>query len=176
MREKIIKLYLIIKLVLFSLISAEILVIRLFLLEHLRFFIGGLLILYAVEEFSYALIFERKNILARDKFFVGAVEFVFGIVVLIFDLSFESVCVVWGTWSILRESFEIREMITETKHIPVKIISGIESTVVLILFTTLIISPTEHEAGIHLYVMLPELLLNPLVPLIDLMLPSKKKN
>ena len=84
-------------------------------------------------------------------------------------------CVIWATWSIIREAFEIREIITEVKTTVLKIISGIESIAVIVLSVMLILEPGEHHAMIHLYLLLAELVLTPLVPLLDEIIEERKQ-
>ena len=83
------------------------------------------------------------------------------------NISFESVCIIWATWSILRECIEIKESVIEIKNLPISIISGIESIVIIVFSVILIVNPTEHHALIHTFLLAAELILNPLVFLVD---------
>ena len=95
-------------------------------------------------------------------------------VLLFVNFSYESVCVIWATWSILRESYEIKEIACELKNIVPKVISGVESIVVIVFSILLLIEPGHHHALIHLYLLLAELLITPLTPLLDELLTNKK--
>ena len=75
---------------------------------------------------------------------------------------------------IIRESFEIKELVTEIKSWTLTIISGIESIAVIILSIMLILEPGEHHAMVHMYLLLLELLLTPLIPLLDEILLERK--
>ena len=174
-KEKSVKTYYIARLVIFSLIGISIFVFKWQIVGELKYFIGGLMLLYGIEEFIYTFSFEKKNALERDRFYVGGIEIIFGLIVLIFKVSFESVCVVWATWSIIREAFEIKEIVTELKTFVTRLISGIESVAMIILFVSLIINQSERQAYIHLYVMLPELVLKSLLPLVDMLVAEKRK-
>ncbi|MBO4594698.1 MAG: hypothetical protein J5697_03240, partial [Clostridia bacterium] len=175
-KEKSVKTYYIVRLVIFSLIGISIFVFKWQIVGELKYFIGGLMLLYGIEEFIYTFSFEKKNALERDRFYVGGIEIIFGLIVLIFKVSFESVCVVWATWSIIREAFEIKEIVTELKTLVTRLISGIESVAMIILFVSLIINQSERQAYIHLYVMLPELVLKSLLPLVDMLVAEKRKS
>ena len=86
----------------------------------------------------------------------------------------EVTCVIWATWSIVRESFEIKELVTEIKSWTLTIISGIESIAVIVFSVMLILEPGEHHAMIHMYLLLFELILTPLIPLLDEILLERK--
>ena len=80
----------------------------------------------------------------------------------------------YSTWSIIRESYEIKELVTEIKSVTLTIISGIESIAVIVFSIMLIAEPGEHHALIHIYLLLFELILTPLVPLLDEIIEQKK--
>ncbi len=89
-------------------------------------------------------------------------------------LEYSAVCIIWATWSIVRESHEIKELVTEIVSVPLTIISGLESIAVIVLSIMLISEPTHHHALIHIYLLLAELILTPLVPMLDEYFESKK--
>lgn len=167
--------YNLIKLGVYVVLAVLIFIFREQLVEHLKYFIGGLMILYAVEEILFIIIHHIHHILHEDKVYLGFIELLLGIVLMCVNLSYESVCIIWATWSILRESYEIKEIACELKHIVPKIVSGVESLVIIIFSILLIIEPGEHHAMIHLYLLLAELVIAPLTPLLDELLMKKKK-
>ncbi len=167
--------YNLIKLGVYVVLAVLIFIFREQLVEHLKYFIGGLMILYAVEEILFIIIHHVHHILHEDKVYLGFIELLLGIVLMCVNVSYESVCIIWATWSILRESYEIKEIACELKHIVPKIISGVESLVIIIFSILLIIEPGEHHAMIHLYLLLAELVIAPLTPLLDELLMEKKK-
>lgn len=135
--------------------------------SHLKYFIGSLMLLYGIEEMVFSIIYFGSNFLHEGKVYLGFVEILFGFSLIFAPLEFEVVCIVWATWSIVRESYEVKEIITELRYIIPKLISGIETIAVIILSIMLIIEPGENHAYIHLYLLLLELPFNPLVPLLD---------
>ncbi len=167
--------YNLIKLGLYVVLAVLIFIFKEQLIEHLKFFIGGLMFLYAVEEILFIIIHHIHHILHEDKVYLGFIELILGIVLMCVNVSYESVCIIWATWSILRESYEIKEIACELKHVVPKIISGIESLVIIVFSILLIIEPGEHHAMIHLYLLLAELVIAPLTPLLDELLMKKKK-
>ena len=161
-------LYLLIKFIVFVAIGFVILFLREQIIEnYLRFLVGGLMLLYGIDEIVFEAIFAKKQILHRSKTYLGFVEILLGITLLSVNVLFEAVCVVWAAWSIIRESYEVKEIIVELKYLAPKIISGLESLAVIVLSVMLIIEPGEHHAMIHLYLLLLELPLNPFIPLLD---------
>lgn len=167
--------YNLIKLGVYLVLAILIFIFKEQLVEHLKFFIGGLMFLYAVEEILFIIIHHIHHILHEDRVYLGFIELILGIVLMCVNVSYESVCIIWATWSILRESYEIKEIACELKHIVPKIISGVESLVIIIFSILLIIEPGEHHAMIHLYLLLAELVIAPLTPLLDELLMKKKK-
>jgi uncharacterized membrane protein HdeD (DUF308 family) len=163
--------YYLVKLIIYVALAVSVFIFREHLVEHLKYFIGGLMLLYGLEEILFEIIFRDKHFWHKDKIYLGIIEITFGITLLIINLpyeaDYEAVCVVWATWSIVRESFEIKELVTEIKSWTLTILSGAESLAVIVLSVMLILEPTEHHAMIHVYLLLLELVLTPLIPLLD---------
>ena len=141
--------------------------IRELFVEHLKYFIGGLMVFYGVEEILYESLFYREHFWHKYKNYLGIVDVILGVALLAAPIEYSGVCIIWATWSIVRESYEIRELISETERVSLTIISGIESIVIIVFSVMLICEPTEHHAMIHLYLLLIELILTPLIPLND---------
>lgn len=172
--------YLIVKLAIFVVLAVLVFIFRVQLVEHLKYFIGGLMLLYGVEEVLFEVIFHGKNFWKCEKTYFGLVELILGTTLFFFPLEgnaeeiIKMTCVIWAAWSIIREAFEIRELVVEIKSIALTIISGIESVAVIVLSVMLILEPGEHHAMIHLYLLLVELVLTPLVPLLDEVIEERK--
>lgn len=143
-------------------------------LDHLKFFIGALMVAYGLDEIAFEAYCHKLHFIHEHKTYLGIIELVLGVTTLILNLDYEAVCIIWATWSILRESYEIKEIACELKNIAPKIISGVESIVVIIFSILLIIEPGEHHAMIHLYLLLAELVIAPLTPLLDELLAKKQ--
>ena len=155
----------------------------------LRYFIGGLMIFYGVEEIIYT-VFKNKKHYAINSLYWNIIEIVIGITLIVFvetgetDISYAVVCVCWAIWSILRETRELVEAtedLKENKLISCKIIAIVnllESLTVIALSLTMVIEPSEHHAKIHLYLLAVELFTKVLFPLINYIAEriSNKKN
>lgn len=167
--------YHLVKLGICIVLAVLVFVFRSALVENLKYFIGALMVSYGVEEIVYETLNYKLDVIHKSKAYLGLVEIIFGCVLLIGHFPFETICIIWATWSIMREAYEIREIITEIKSITMTVISGIESIVTIVLSIMLIFEPTPHHAMIHMYLLLVELVLTPLVPLVDELIESQKK-
>ena len=159
--------YLIGKLIVFTILAVLVYVFRDKQIEHLKPFIGSLMVLYGVDGILFEVLVYRKNFFQQNKVYLGLVELIFGIVLIASSLEFDYVCIIWATWSIVRESYEIKEVVSDIKMIFPKVLSGVESIVVIVFSILLLLDPGEHHALIHMALLTAELILNPLVIIID---------
>ena len=159
--------YFIIKFAVFTILAVLVLVFREQQVEHLQPFIGSLMIFYGVEGIFYEVLFHKLQFIRKNKTYLGLIELILGTIVIIAPLEFAYVCIIWATWSIIRESYELKELITDIKTWPPRIISGTESIAVIIFSILLIFEPGEHHALIHMVLLVAELILNPLTVLLD---------
>ena len=166
--------YFSIKLGVFAILAILVFIFREPIVEHLKYFIGGLMVLYGLEEILFEILYSRHHILHQGKLYLGGIELLLGAVVLSVPMTYESVCIIWATWSILREAYEIKEVFSEIKCLAPKIISAIESIVIIVFSVLLIMEPGEHHAMIHLYLLLAELIISPLTPLLDEIIDKRK--
>lgn len=168
-----------IKLGIYAVLAVLVFFFREPLVENLKYFIGGLMLLYGLEEILFEIIYSRHHILHQGKIYLGFIELLLGIVVLVVNMPDEFeimyVCIIWATWSILREAYEIKEMFSEIKCLIPKIISGTESAIIIVFSILLIVEPGAHHAMIHLYLLLAELVISPLTPLLDEILAHEKQ-
>ena len=166
--------YLIVKQIVFAILAVLVFVFRAIHIQYLKYFVGGLMLFYGLEEQLFELIYSRSNMLKQGKVYLGLSEIILGIVVLAVEIDYDSVCIIWAVWSILRESYEIKEIFADLQFLVPKVLSGVESIAVIVFSILLIIEPAEHHAMIHLYLLLVELILTPFVPLLDELLEKKK--
>lgn len=166
--------YILIKLVLFLTLAVLVFIFRDKHVENLKPFIGSLMILYGLDGIAFEIVSHGKNFYLTSKPYLGVVEIALGIVLIATPIQFEYICVVWATWSIIRESYEIKEIFVDMKMIFPRILSGIESIAAIVFSILLILEPGEHHALIHMCLLSVELILNPLVVLIDEFLIERK--
>ena len=108
-----------------------------------------------------------KPIYEGHGFLFYAVEILLGLTTLFFIEEYETVCIIWAVWSILRESVELQEIVSGELHISLGILSGVESVAVIVLSVMLMIEPGEHHAMIHSYLLCVELVLTGVIPMIS---------
>lgn len=159
--------YYIVKLIVSIVIAVLVVIFRETFISNLNYFIGSLLLIYGIDEIAFEIYCHKKEFAKKTKTYLGLVELILGLTLILFNLDFVSVCVIWATWSIVRESYELKELATETKHIIPIILSGVESIAVIIFSILLIVEPTIDHAYTHLYLLVVELILTPFVPLLD---------
>ena len=147
-------------------LSVFVLIFQDTLVENIKDFVGAVMVYEGVEEIVLEIIHAKKNFWKSSKAYQGLIDITFGIILLalFIDQSIEYivVCVVWASWSIIRESHEIKRIVNDVRCITPRIISGIESIAVIIFSVLLILEPGEHHARIHLYILIVELVFSPL--------------
>ena len=162
--------YLVVKLALYIVFAVMVGVFQNHLLNSLQYFIGALMIFYGVGDFAFSVIMYRKKFYHEDKPYFGVVEIILGFGVLFANLPFEAVCVTWATWSIMREVVEIKEVVLELKRWLPRVISLVESIAIIAFSIILIFIPDDSHVTTHLRILTIELILAPLIPLLDLIL------
>ena len=164
------------KLIVCIALAVLVLVFQTQLVHHLRYFIGGLILAYGIDEIAFEAYCHKLDFIKKSKTYLGLIELVLGVSLLAINLEdYPAVCILWATWTIVRESYEIEELVTKIKSVTLTIASGIESVVVIVFSVMLIAEPVEHHALIHIYLLAVEILLNPSIPLIDEILEDRKQ-
>lgn len=147
-------------------------------IETLRYFIGGLMIFYGVEEIAYNA-FKHEKHYHLNTLYVNLVEILIGFTLIVFietgeiNVTYAVVCVSWATWTILREAVELVDATAELKGNKItlcKIVAALdilESLAVIAFSLTMLIEPGEHHAKIHLSFLAVELATKVLFPLIN---------
>ena len=168
------KIFRISKLVCFVVGAALILDFKDFFISRLRWFIGGLMILYGALGILNSALEKKKPIYKEHGFLFFSLEILMGATILIFVEEFAIVCVIWAVWSIFRETVELREIIDGELHPALAVVSGIESLAVIVLSVMLIAELGEHHAILHTYLLCVELILSSATPIINDLLFRKR--
>jgi len=155
------------RLICFVLGAVLLLVFNDFFVHNLRWFIGGLIVLYGSLGILTLSLEKVKPIYEGHGFLFFSVEILLGLTTLFFIEEYATVCVIWAVWSILRESIELQEIVEGELHPIPAIVSGIESVAVIVLSVMLMIEPGEHHAKIHSYLLCVELVLTAALPVIN---------
>lgn len=148
----------IIKAVLYLLIALCVFVFNKALMPYVGYLVGGVVCLYAVEELA---VYAVKKTLFSDAYhlFDGIAQLLIGIILFIVSNDVIKVCLVWGVWSILRESKEMAEAI---KKIPLRKSESInvaESIIIIALSFLMILEPNEDHAFLHIILLGAELVI-----------------
>lgn len=162
------------KLVVCIILIVLVLVFKEQLVNNLRFFIGALILAYGLDEIAFEIYCHKLDFINKSKTYLGLIELVLGVVLLAINLDYAAVCILWATWTIVRESYEIEELVTKIKSVTLTIVSGLESIAVIVFSVMLIAEPGEHHAMIHIYLLAVEFFLNPTIPLLDEFIEKKK--
>ena len=163
------------RLICFVVCAVLLLVFNELFLHNLRWFIGGLIVLYGSLGVLALLLAKVKPIYEGQGFLFFSVEILLGLITLCFIKEYATVCVIWAVWSIIRESIELEEIVARELHPVPAIVSGLESVAVVVLSVMLLMEPGEHHAMIHSYLLVVDLILTSLIPIINHRLMPEKK-
>ena len=158
------KVFRLVKLASYLIFAILIFIFREFFVANLRYFIGGLMILYGSLAILEIALEKIKPIYDGHGFLFNSIEILLGLVILILIKEYATVCVMWAVWSIFRESIELREIVAKKLHSVLALISFIESLAVIVLSILLLMEPGEHHALIHTYLLCIELILTASIP------------
>ncbi len=145
-----------------------ILILHSAILPYAGYVVGGVVIAYAIEDFIIALA-EKKLLKEGSPFFEDLVQVIIGVLLIISSDELEKVCVIWGIWSIIRESREMTEAIAKVIHKRPGIINIIESVVVIGMSVSMILEPGEHHAKVHIVLLGIELILEIVFEAVDIL-------
>ena len=166
---------LIITTVLFLSVSILVFILRNAVVESLHYLVGSLMFAYGVIELTFSVLLDGKGFIKDTAFYFALMEIILGPLFIFFIRVYTVVCSSWATWSIIKEAFEIKELINELNSTVLTIISFVESLAVIVLSITLLIEPGVRHARVHVYLLVVELILNALIPLLDALFFRKKK-
>ena len=142
-------------------------IFREFFVANLRWFIGGLMMMYGSLAILEIALEKVKPIYDGHGFLFNLIEAILGLVILLLIKEYATVCVIWAVWSIFRESIELREILAKKLHTILAIVSFLESIAVIVLSILLMMEPGEHHALIHSYLLCIELVLTASIPILN---------
>ena len=173
------KIYNYIKLFIFIAFSVLIIVFRHELVNDLHYFIGALVLAYGLETAAVHAVVAKKECIRSIKFAFALFEMVVGLTILFAVREFTHVCVMWAVWSMLRQSIDIHEVLTEKVRRGIAVVYIVQSVVSVVFSIMLILNPTHDHAVTHIYLLVAELLVISLPPVVDeffLRLIEKRQN
>ena len=136
------------------------------LLEYLPFLVGGVMIIFGFEGIFFPFMRTKNKFFMEYQFFLGFIELLLGILMMAAVRDFNNICMIWATWTIVRESFELYETTHKFMHGFPAILSFVLSIIEVVFSVLLIIFASEHHALTHIYLLVPELIIYGLSPLL----------
>lgn len=126
------------------------------IMPYVGIVVGAVVCIYAMEELIVA---AAKRTLFDNPYLLsdGIVQLLIGAVLFLVSFDIFKVCLVWGVWSILRESKEFAEAVKNLSQKKLGIINVVESVVVVILSFFLVLEPNEEHARLHVFLLATEL-------------------
>ena len=148
----------IVKAVLYLTLAVFIFVLNKTIMPYVGVLVGAIVCLYAVEELA---VYAVRKELFSDAYhsFDGITQLLIGIILFIVSGDIIKVCLVWGVWSILRESKEMAEAINKLSTRKSEIINVIESVTVIVLSFLMILEPNDDHAYLHMILLGVELVM-----------------
>ena len=169
------KIWQIIKAFLYLVIALFIFINNNAVLPYVGFLVGGVVCLYSLEEL---IVLACKRRFFKDTYhlFDGLAQLFIGIILFIVSKDVVKVCLVWGVWSILRETKEMSEAIDSLHERKYNVLSVIESLVIIALSFFMILEPNEEHAHLHVILLGAELVLVVVFYFLDLAFGKKLNN
>ncbi len=166
MKEKL-NIWKLIKTIVYILLAILVVVFRESLVREVGYLVGSLMMMYGIEKVIVYIV-EKKGVSDIYSLTWGATEILLGIITAFLIEEYDNICVIWAIWAILREVKEIEEIVIEFKEKKVVgILSIIESIVLTVFSVLLLIEPGEHHAMTHIYLLSVELITTALFPQLD---------
>ncbi len=170
------KWYYYLKLAIYIEFSVILFVFKDFLVDNLDYFVGSLFIAYGIVDILENFLFKRKDFYKQFEFVQAFVGIILGILLYTVINYYDNVCILWAVWSLFRESVEIYEVINKKVTGWAAIFTTVESIVAITFAILLIITPTEHHASIHIYLLIVELMATSLPPVVNDLIEKYRKN
>ena len=145
------------------------------LLEYLPYMVGGVMVLFGIEGILIPIAKSPSKFFNEAQFFLGHIDLLLGIVMICSIRQFDYVCIVWGTWTIVREAFDLYEIAHKVYHKFPAFFSIILSVTEIVFSVLLIIFASEHHALTHVYLLIPEFIVNGLSPLLFMTHQKRRK-
>ena len=128
------------------------------LVAYAGYVVGCIVVLYALEELIRCAL--NKSLFKEDgSLFEDIVEIIIGVLLILTASDIIKVCLIWGVWSIIRESREMTGAIRRILKRRPGIINVAESVVVIVMSAMMILEPGEHHATVHMFLLGIELIL-----------------
>ena len=170
------KKYQIFKTIYFTILGILVFIFNNYLTNHAYILVSMIMLLYGIEDIVERLIrkVNKKNI---SRLSSNILIITLGIICLFLkrETDFVPLCIIWATWAILREEWELEDVINLFHN---KVIMGLnimESLAVIVISIVFIFSPTIEHIRVHVILLGVELILEVFFPILDLIFKPRKK-
>ena len=146
----------IIKAALYLVSSILIFIFNYSIMPYVGILVGAVVCTYATEELVVSAV---KRTLFQNPYILsdGIAQLLVGAILFIVSHDIIKVCLVWGVWSILRESKEFAVAVKNISQKKLGIVNAVESVVVIVLSFLLVLEPNEEHARLHVFLLAAEL-------------------
>lgn len=158
------KIWRIIKTVLYSVAGLLILVFNEPIMPAVGTLVGSVVIFYGID-ITILSILKGRFFGENSLFFGGLVQLLMGVIIIIVRGDIVKVCLVWAVWSILREGKELSESLHAILAKRRGFINFAESVTIIVFSFMMIMEPTEHHAHFHVIILGIELILEVFFPI-----------
>lgn len=162
------------KAVLYIAIATLIFILNSRIMPYVGYLVGGVITLYALEEL-FVILIEKDRSYGRAFLYDVVAQLLISALLFISANDISAVCIVWGVWSILRESREMTRAIAKLKVYRLGIISIAESVAVIFLSFLMVVHPDENHAFFHTILLGIELVLVVVFYYLEVLMVKKTK-
>ena len=160
------KVWKIIKFVLYNAAGVAILVFNHPAMSVVGYIVGAVILAYGLEPIVVGA--SRKKLFKENSaLFDGLINILLAATLFIVSDDIIKICLIWAVWSIIREGRELAESAHHIREKRPGLTNLIESVVIIVFSFTMILEPGEHHAHVHVIILGIELILEVMFPLLD---------
>ena len=137
-----------VKAVLYVTLAVVIFIFSQSIMPYIGYLVGGVVLLYASEELILSAV-NRTLFTDVQRVFDGIAQLLICAALFIVAKDVIKLCLIWGVWSILRESKEMAEAIKSIVTTRFGVLNVMESVVVIVLSFLLILEPNDEHIRLH---------------------------
>ena len=160
------KVWKIIKFVLYMAAGVTILVFNHPVMSVVGYLVGAVILAYGIEPILVGA-FQKKLFKENSALFDGLIYILLAVSLFIVSDDIIKICLIWAVWSMIREGKELAESVHHIREKRPGLTNLIESVVIIAFSFTMVLEPGEHHAHIHVIILGIELMLEVIFPLFD---------
>ncbi len=159
----------IIKTILYIIAGLFIIIFNKFCLDNLPYVVGTVILAYGLEN---VIVWSIKGVVKEDSsFFEGLVLILLSLIMMLYvEDNFVICLVIWAVWNLIREGREISISVKRLIKRQPGLFNILESIIIIVLSTELILEPVAHHAHVHIFLLGVELLLEVLFQIYNILI------